>query len=51
MNAEAVFGNLDDTAEVGAVALESDKSVELTDAADAPTSVPCGITISILIEC
>lgn len=47
----SVFGDLDLLATAGAEVAHDDMSVVLDDGADAPTSVPCGITVSITLDC
>ena len=51
MNANAVFGNLDTIAAAAADAASADRSVVSVDSTEAPTTIPCGITISITLDC
>lgn len=50
-HATAVFGDLSALAEEAATVALDDVTVSLDGAEDAPTSVPCGITISITLDC
>ncbi|MFD3686115.1 hypothetical protein ACFWTE_14990 [Nocardiopsis sp. NPDC058631] len=47
----SIFGDLDLLATAGAQVAHDDMSVTMDEGTDAPTSVPCGITISITLDC
>ncbi|MDA2812530.1 hypothetical protein O4J56_17940 [Nocardiopsis sp. RSe5-2] len=46
---DQLFGDLDLLAAAGAEA--ADVTVAMDESVDAPTTVPCGITISITLDC
>lgn len=49
--AATVFGDLELLSTAGAQAAQEDMSVTLDEGFDAPSTIPCGITISITLDC
>lgn len=52
MNQSAnIFGDIELLSTAGAQAAQEDVSITLDEGVDAPSTVPCGITISITLDC
>lgn len=50
-NTTAIFGDLDLMSEEASAVAQDDVTISLDGAEDSPTSFPCGITISITLDC